>query len=424
LNTDIVLVGSGFMGRGYFKAARRLGLRVALVDVPERLEAVEGEFGDRLSGCEAVDPRSAALDEAWVGPALKLARRAHPRGVLAFSEINVLAGAYAAQDLGLPGTGVYAAHVSRNKALQRQVYGAAGVPQPASMLALDFAGLESRSFPCVIKPLSGAGSNGVEQVPDAPALREALERRGKTGPVLVEDYVSGQEYSWEALVHGGEVLFTNLTVKTTTGPPNFVEVLHIPLVDAEAERLRKPADRLGEDVVRALRISDGLVHLEFRIAEDSSLAVMEAAVRTPGDFLMDVVSRAHGFDLYAACLELAMGIRPDTRPARSAARHTASLFLVAGRPGTVVPPHADELAAVPGVFRSGLRQTPGSVVAPPRSSGDRVAFALIDCATRADLNRAIGQAGSALSLEPALQFGPSAPIDSATNPHSSTEVYS
>ncbi|MFF5780765.1 ATP-grasp domain-containing protein [Streptomyces virginiae] len=397
MSVDVLLVGSGNMGRGYLMAARRLGLRAALVETPARIEAVRAEFADVVVAHEPLDPVVAEHDEAWVGPAIRLAQRTRPRGVLAFSEPHVQAAALVAESHGLPGPGLPAAQASRNKALQRQLYGAAGIPQPDSQVLARLDELARPSFPLVVKPLSGSGSSGVEQVPDPRAWADAVARRSGGGPYLVEEYVTGAEYSWEALVRGGGVIFSNLTAKTTTGPPAFVELLHVPGAGAADRELRDRADRLGDEVVGALRMRDGMVHLEFRIAPDGRAAVMEAAVRTPGDFLMDVVSRAHGIDLYEACVRLTLGHDPELPSGGGEFRHTASLFLAAEQAGEVVPDGTDRLDTVPGVFRSGLRQDPGTVMGPPESSADRMAFALLDLPTEAALHDAVHVARAAFA---------------------------
>ncbi|MFJ3928937.1 acetyl-CoA carboxylase biotin carboxylase subunit family protein [Streptomyces sp. NPDC090029] len=397
MNVDILLIGSGNMGRGYLEAARHLGLQVAVIETETRIGTIRSEFADVVTAHEVVDPAAAEHDEAWVGPALTLARRTAPRGVLGFSETHVVASALVADELRLPGPGMYAAQASRNKALQRQLYGLAGVPQPSSRIVPALTLEPQPCLPVVLKPFSGAGSHGVEQVPDETAWRDAVARTAGIGPLLIEDYATGDEYSWEALLLGGQVLFTNLTAKTTTGPPHFVELLHRPVIGEAGHCLRDQADQLGARVVSALRARDGMVHLEFRRASDGSVAVMETAVRTPGDYLMDVVSQAHGVDLYAACLLIALGEKPKLL--HRELRYTASLYLAAECAGTAVPDDASRLNAVQGVFRSGLCRPPGSGAGPPESSADRMAFALLNLPCEKALDEAVRQARRAFAKD-------------------------
>ncbi|MEU5396085.1 ATP-grasp domain-containing protein [Streptomyces tibetensis] len=402
MKVDVLMVGAGNMGRGYLTAARRHGLRVALVETPDRVEAVRGEFGDVVVAYVSPDTTVTDHDEVWAGPALRLAARTRPRGVLAFSEPHVQAAALVAEAHGLPGPGLHAAQASRNKALQRQLYGVSGIPQPHSRLVERLHDADRPDFPFVVKPLSSFGSRGVEQVKDTQGWAEAVARRAGGGPYLLEEYATGTEYSWEGLVRGGRTLFSNLTVKTTTGPPAFVELQHVPSGGPAGAEDRSRAGRLGAEVINALRMRDGLIHLEFRIAPDGRMAVMEAAVRTPGCFILDVASRAHGIDLHEACLRLALGDEPELPAEGTPFRHTASLFLAAERPGEVVPEDTAVLDAIPGVFRSGLRQEPGTIMNPPESNADRMAFALLDLPTEAALQEALRAARAAFAASSPL----------------------
>lgn len=313
---DVLMVGVGYMGLRYVDAARDLGLRLCVVDVPERLAFLREQHADVVIDTEAVEPGVAACDESWVGPAMAAARRHRIRGVLGLSEPQVMAAAMTAHVLGLPGVGLYAGQIARNKALQRQIFAGAGVPQPRQRLVATLDALDPRDveLPVVIKPLASAGSVGVEEIAGAAEWSAAVDRRRNEGPLLVEERVFGQEYSWEALVRDGEVVFHSLTYKETTGSPNFVELLHVPGAWDAPDDVRETAFRVGSQVVAALHCGSGIVHLEFRMRPDGTPSVMEVALRTPGDFIMEVNSLAHEVDLYAAALTIAIGERPDVPP--------------------------------------------------------------------------------------------------------------
>ncbi|MGG7611729.1 hypothetical protein ACQ5JZ_20380 [Streptomyces sp. ZG43] len=63
------------------------------------------------------------------------------------------------------------------------------LPAPAYRLTDDLASTAQRAashFPVVVKPLSSAGSVGVELVADADAFETAAHRRATEGPLLVE----------------------------------------------------------------------------------------------------------------------------------------------------------------------------------------------------------------------------------------------
>jgi biotin carboxylase len=186
--------------------------------------------------------------------------------------------------------------------------------------------------------------------------------------MLVERLVEGPEYSWEALVQDGKVWLANVTVKQTNGPPHFVEVGHrlgLPL-DAALER---GAHALGADVVAALGMSSGIAHLEFRWTEAGPV-VMEVAVRTPGDFLMDLLGVVHGVDWFELVVRLALGLPLPAPPAGPVACAAAHIPL--SDPGVVTSIEGLEaVRAHPAVLRADVWAQVGDVIPPVRWSADR-----------------------------------------------------
>ncbi|WP_406456068.1 ATP-grasp domain-containing protein [Streptomyces sp. NBC_01622] len=381
----VLLIGAGVMAEGYLHAAQQAGLRVGVVETPARYAALTGRF-PCVVDFEPVPEVIAARDESWLSPAMTLAGRLAPDAVWAFAEAHVMAAAMVQHRLGLPGPGLDAATVSRNKAFQRAEFHRAGLPQPAhrhTPRLSDQREWALARLPVVVKPVSLQGSQGVERIASAQEWDDAVTRRDDEGPLLVEEYVAGQEYSVEALVHRGRVLFTNLTRKETTGPPYFVELFHEAGYGADRPLLRKAADDLCAGVVTALNFGTGIVHLEFRARADHDPVIMEVAVRTPGDHILELVARAHDFDVFAACLRLALGQVPDTPTAP--VRAAGSLFLSAPEPGRLTALDLAAWAARPEVVKHDARLAPGVPVRPARNSGDRLAWAVLTCPTGPEL---------------------------------------
>jgi biotin carboxylase len=395
----VLLIGAGVMAEGYLHAAQEVGLRVGIVETPDRHAALSGRV-PCIVDFEPVAPQTAARDESWLSPAMTLAGRLAPDAVWAFAEAHVMAAAMVQHRLGLPGPGLDAATVSRNKAFQRTEFHRAGLPQPGHRHALRLSDQREWALarlPVVVKPVSLQGSQGVERIASAEEWDDVVARRDDEGPLLVEEYVEGQEYSVEALVHRGRVLFTNLTRKETTGPPYFVELFHEAGYGADRPILRKAADELCAGVVTALHFGTGIVHLEFRARADDDLVIMEVAVRTPGDHIMELVARAHGFDVFAACLRLALGEVPDTPAAP--VRAAGSLFLSARETGRLTALDLAAWATRPEAAKHAPRFEPGVRVRPAQNSGDRLAWAVLDCSTAEELRMLAGRLATEAVVE-------------------------
>ncbi len=389
---ELLLVGVGLMGRPYLAAARRLGLRVHAVESPDRAEALAGEV-DHLT------PVGGSSDEHWAAAAAAAAAARPPDGVVAFAEPQVLGAALVADAYSLPGPSLAAALVSRNKALQRGRFAAAGIRQPEHLIAGDLAAgadWAASRFPVVVKPLTGTASIGVRQVSDAAGYAELVRLHGDRGPLLVERAASGPEYSWEALVQGGKVWVDNVTAKDTTGPPAFIETGHR-VGQALPEGTAAAVRGLGAEVLAALGMRDGIVHLECRV-EAEGATLMEIAVRTPGDFIMDLLCDAYGFDWFEAVLRLATGMplpEPPTGPIGC-----GTVRCLTPRPGVITAVDGlEEVRAHPNVVRAIVHSSVGDEIPPLRSSEDLGGALVLTAPDRATLDAAMAFATSTLRIE-------------------------
>ncbi len=134
----------------------------------------------------------------------------------------------------------------RSKLRQREVLSAAGLPVPAFYSfalneSIDVAAARAR-FPCVLKPLRLAASQGVIRANDevefgaaAARIRALLEspevrvaREPELDRVLVEDYVPGAEVAMECLLEGGRLRVLAIFDKPDplTGP-YFEETIYV-----------------------------------------------------------------------------------------------------------------------------------------------------------------------------------------------------
>jgi biotin carboxylase len=373
---ELLQVGIGIMGTPYIAAARGLGARIRLIETEPHLSRLAGEVDEAVAA-----PGTA--DEAWAAAACAAAARRRPDGVLAAGERHVIAAALVQDELGLPGPGLRAAVISRNKGLQRARLAQAGVPQPEHVVVDDLSAARDWALvrlPVVVKPLSSSGSAGVELVPDVVAFDRAAACRA--GRLAVEAMVSGPEYSYEGLISAGHVVYGNVTEKETLGPPGFVEVCHRPGHRFEPGA-QQQVDELVAQVVAGLGMSSGIVHLEFRHAPAGPVLI-EVAVRTPGDYLMDAISLTAGFDLYRAVVSLALDLPLDIPATTEPVAFTAT-WMVTAEPGRIVAVDGlDEVRRHPGVVRAQLRRQVGDLVAPLRSSLDRVGHVLIRARTAAE----------------------------------------
>ena len=119
--------------------------------------------------------------------------------------------------LGIEGMGVEQALNFRDKARMKDVLRGAGIPCARHALAtkveeaLEFA--RQVGYPLVVKPPAGAAARSTFRVDDEARLRECLGvlPPSEAQPVLLEEFVVGEEHSFDTVSLGGRAVWHSLT---------------------------------------------------------------------------------------------------------------------------------------------------------------------------------------------------------------------
>jgi hypothetical protein len=258
----------------------------------------------------------------WVGPA-------RVERVECLWEPGVLLAARLREALDAPGLSFEQAVPFRDKDRMKRVLSAAGVRTPRHAIATSFAegwaAAERLGFPLVVKPVAGAGSVNTHRIDDAAQLDAALAAVGKEGAVLLEEFVDGEEYTFDALTIGGEVTFFNvawyrprpLVARTN----EWVSPQTVCLRDVDAPELAA-GRALGREVLRALGLRDGFTHMEWFRTAGGEAVFGEIAARPPGGHTVDAMNYACDADLFAGWGEAVVRGRLTQRPER---RYNAAL---------------------------------------------------------------------------------------------------
>ena len=227
----------------------------------------------------------------------------------------------------IPGMREDAARNFRDKARMKSLLREAGLPCARHSLATSveeaLAFAREIGFPLIVKPPAGAGAQATTRVDDERGLRAAVEAAAPAqgGPVLLEEYVTGDEHSFETVSIGGKAVFHSLTHYY----PSPLEVLRNPWIQWCLILPREVEEPRYDDIRRAafralevLGMETGLTHMEWFRRPDGSIAISEVAARPPGAQIMTVISRAHDFDAVAAWARLMVFDTFDAPPRRYA----------------------------------------------------------------------------------------------------------
>lgn len=322
------------------------------------------------------------------------------RAILPGSEYAVEAVACAADQLGLPGAGPGAAAALRDKIRLRQACAQAGLATPRFAELTSAADLAAFAAggPCVVKPANRQASLGVLRLEPGDDIAAAwqecvtadegvqMARRPMRWRYIAEDWLRGQEYSVEALVADGEVLFVNITLKRVNSGRHPVECGHLvpapPGLDVDMLRSAMPS------LIQAVGFRTGVLHAEW-IIDNGQPVLVECAGRPAGDWIFDLIKLTQCVDLYQAAERVLADEPAGLVNAAGPAAAAAVSFLLPDFAGTVSDvAGTDKAAAVPGVHRVSLMRSPGDIITAADCSWSRLAAVIATGGTAAEAETA------------------------------------
>ena len=330
--------------------------------------------------------------------------------ILAGREYAVEAAARLATRLGLPGMGLQAAASMRDKLVLRDVAERAGIPGPAFREVMgpnDVHDFVREHGPCVLKPSNRHANLGVVKVANAMEVAQAwsvatkadegahLAQRPMSWRYLVETELTGTEYSTEALISDGEVVFLNITRKCVAAGRFPIEIGH-DVPGADPEEIPR-FERSVEQLVDATAFETGIVHAEW-IDTPDGLCLVESAARLPSGRIPDLIELAYGFNLEGALVHLLNGA--DSSAISTPQRSASVGFLMLDAEGVVTSiTGMDSVIAHPQVAASTMLLHVGKKVAYSRSSWDRVGYVTVHAPSRREARELADQLVHSVRIE-------------------------
>lgn len=294
-------------------------------------------------------------------------------------------------------------HATSNKHAMRDALARAGVAscrhrQVDSEAALRQA-VSDIGLPCIVKPVAGQASMHVVKLEDAADMGPAVDSLGHqtiAQGMVVEEYMSGKEYSVESISAAGRHYIVAITEKFKDAA-TFVEVGHVvpaPLDDAQASRIRAYVI----EALTALGFHDGPSHTELIVTAEGP-RIVETHTRLAGDRIIELVRHATGIDLYALSALQAIGKPVAAMLDRHVTFQQSAAIWYAdpGIPETLVLKSVqgvEHALQAPGVQAVDVLKKIGSRGSMVRHSHDRSAFAI---ATGADQAEALQRARGAVA---------------------------
>lgn len=247
-------------------------------------------------------------------------------GIMSFAaDPGVMAGAYAAEKLGLPFQGSYKSvsilqHKDKFRAfLKNNSFNTPSVwviKEPLKLYEIE----DSIEYPVIVKPTDSAGSKGCSKVCDRSSLRQAVDyalRFSLSKTCIIEQFLEtkGSSSDADAFTIDGRFecvsftsqLFDKLSPNPFT-PAAYVMPSRMP--SNMQEELKRELQRMAD----LLCLKTGIYNIETRIATNGMPYIMEVSPRGGGNRLAEMLKYATGakIDLISASVKAALGLPINT----------------------------------------------------------------------------------------------------------------
>ena len=367
----LMILGASILQFPAIEKAKEMGLDVVVVDKSK--DAV----GFSIGNIEKV-----FISTIDIPAVVQAAKEYHIDGVMTLaSDIPMRTVAAVAKECGLVGIDMDTAIKATNKAEMREALAAGNVPIPAfHRVRTEDAYREAIACfeeKCIVKPADNSGSRGVyliNNVRDEKQVAEAYahsKQFSRSGEIVVEEYMEGPEVSVETMSVDGVCHVVQITDKLTTGAPYFVEMGHNQ-PSMLSEEVKADIRRVAIAANRAIGIQNGPSHTEIKVTKQGA-KIVELGARLGGDCITThLVPLSTGVSMVELCIRIAMGEKPEIKPAFD--KGSAIRYFRHGAGHVVRLDGVDESGKMPGIQQVSVVHGLGEDVHEITSSAERMGF--------------------------------------------------
>jgi ATP-grasp domain len=230
--------------------------------------------------------------------------------VVCLWEPGVVLAARLREALGVPGMRVNQAASFRNKDLMKQKVSEAGIRTAKHASARSIAQVRDAArqigFPVIVKPIAGAGSMDTIRAGSSDELEQALAKVRSYEEVNVEEFIEGEEYTYDTICIDGRIVYENvcyyrpnpLIARST----EWISPQTLALRDLSAPQVQAGI-ALGHEVLEALGFQTGFTHMEWFHTPRNEVVFGEIAARPPGAQTVDLMNYVGDVDLFVGYAE-------------------------------------------------------------------------------------------------------------------------
>jgi biotin carboxylase len=217
----------------------------------------------------------------------------------------VLTAARLREDLGVPGMSYETVLRFRDKEKMKERLREKKLRVPHSARVRTrseaLAAAETIGFPLILKPIAGAGSADTYRVNDAAELEKALGRTGHVVEASLEEFVEGDEFTYDTICIDGVPVYENvaqyLPRPLDARSHEWISPIIITVSDLSQPAIA-PGIAFGRKCLKALGMGTGFTHMEWYRTAKGEIVFGEVGCRPGGAHLVDQMNYTSDIDLF------------------------------------------------------------------------------------------------------------------------------
>ena len=244
----------------------------------------------------------------------------------------LLVVAQVSEELGLPCYIDYktAQNVS-DKTYMKKIFWENNIPTSryVQLEQFDWDAVSHLQFPLVVKPVDAYSSKGVRKAQNRQELETFFAEAAqisRSGGVIVEEFVSGEEISVDIYVEGGKakILCVSNSEKINDAEKFVIFRGRFPV--AASEKIMQEIQKVAQQIADAFGIVDSPMLIQM-INGGDRVSVLEFCARTGGNMKYLLIKRSCGVDVIKAVIDLTLGEKPHVEIQAPEAKYIVNDFV-------------------------------------------------------------------------------------------------
>ncbi|WML43451.1 ATP-grasp domain-containing protein [Neobacillus sp. PS3-40] len=232
------------------------------------------------------------------------------------------------------------------------------------------------NYPVMVKNSKSCGSKDVLFADNIEQLQKSATRLREKYPddaIIIEEYIDGEQYLVEVVVHKGQILIAAIIQQEITRGKRFIVTGYSVLAKVQSD-IEEGIGKVVQSITSKLKIENGAYHLELRLGADG-WKLIEINPRISGGAMNRMIQAAFGFNLVEETLKMLTGDTPSL--AKKTNNFVFTQYVIIDYKGVLAKVTGKGRATrSPGVVEVYVKPRKGAIIQPPLSMGHRYAYVI------------------------------------------------